>query len=353
MKSVNMRSFRFVLRVESSFVVPIISGRSRNSLVHNFSSSPSSSQVEITKHLNDAESIPSCYDTENATVLVDSLLAKTKSLMQQSGSLASHHFIAFSGGVDSSLAAALVHRIGNDFDSIQVQAVLGISAAVPAEQRDLASRVAHQIGIPLQQVLTKEGTDPTYIANEGQACLACKTHLYSTLQAIYASVSSGESVQLYNGTNADDLQDPTRVGLIAAQRFQVLSPLQHISKDQVRLAARQLGLLNWNYAASPCLRSRLALGVHATRDHLERIERAERFVRQRLMHTNENIAFDETSNLRVRLLAKNRVCIELDEGIALEYAHEHVVSWKDFLEKELEFASVQVRGFRSGSVAIN
>ena len=341
-----MTSFRRLLlvrRIESSR--PIVDRRTGKH--SRFSSLPLSSHVEITKHQNISES--SVYDTEHATALVDSLLEHTKSLLQQPNG-ASHHFIAFSGGVDSSLTAALVHRVGMDAQC-DVRAVLGVSPAVPTEQRDLAARVAQQIGIPLQHVLTEEGTDPTYIANAGQACLACKTHLYSTLHAIYASVDdSRDSVQLYNGTNAEDVQDPTRVGLIAAQQFQVLSPLQHIRKDQVRLAARHLGLLNWNYAASPCLRSRLALGVPATRDHLERIEQAERFVRQKLFQA-DGICFDETSNLRVRLLAKNRVCIEVDAGDVLEYAHEHVASWNAFLQKEFQFAAVQVREFRSGSVA--
>jgi uncharacterized protein (TIGR00268 family) len=302
--------------------------------------SPFSSQVEITTHQKSLEAtFTSSYDTQQATALVDSLLKHTASLLQH----ASHHVIAFSGGVDSSLTAALVHRL------VEARAVLGISAAVPAEQRELAVRVAAQIGIPLQCVPTDEGTDPMYLENAGQACLACKTHLYSTLQAIYASVDD-ESVQLYNGTNAEDVQDPTRVGLIAAQRFRVQSPLLHINKNEVRLAARHLGLLNWNYAASPCLRSRLAFGVPATRDHLERIEKAERFVRQQL--AEPTVLLDETSNVRVRLLAQNRVCIEVDEGELLEYAQEHVKRWKPYLQVELQFAAVQVRAFRSGSVAL-
>ncbi|GAX26230.1 hypothetical protein FisN_16Lh056 [Fistulifera solaris] len=294
-------------------------------------SSSFSSPVEITTYRTTSQS----YDTQQATALVDSLLEYTQSLIQNA---THHHVIAYSGGVDSSLTAALVHRVAP-----QARAILGLSPAVPIEQRDLAVRVAAQIGIPLQFVYTHEGNDPLYIQNAGQACFACKTHLYSTLKAVYASVD--DAVQLYNGTNADDTKDPTRVGLLAAQHFRVQSPLLFVDKQQVRLAARHMGLLNWNFAASPCLRSRLALGVPATRDHLKRIEQAERFVRQQL-------GVDETCNVRVRLLAQNRVCIEVDEGELLEYAHKNVIKWKPYLEEELQFAAVQVRAFRSGSVAV-
>jgi PP-loop superfamily ATP-utilizing enzyme len=39
---------------------------------------------------------------------------------------------------------------------------------------------------------------------------------------------------IYNGTNADDKLDPTRLGLIAASEFQVVSPLETLTKQEVR-----------------------------------------------------------------------------------------------------------------------
>ena len=44
--------------------------------------------------------------------------------------------------------------------------------------------------------------------------------------------------------------------------FHVASPLGTLTKNQVQDASKRLGLPNWNHAAaSPCLRSRLALDV--------------------------------------------------------------------------------------------
>lgn len=84
---------------------------------------------------------------------------------------------------------------------------------------------------------------------------------------------------LFNGTNAEDRVDPTRVGLVAAEHFAVSSPIDALTKDEVRTVARHLGLPNWRHAASPCLRSRLALGVAATDEALRRVEQAEDAVR--------------------------------------------------------------------------
>ena len=312
--------------------------------------SSSQNQVKVTRHLqrhkNEASSPvaspPLDLYLQATTRLVDDLLATTRQLMGSDRNIP-QHLIAFSGGVDSSLAAALVNQ-SHDASMERVQAVLGISPAVPTEQVDLAERVAEHLGIDFLKVPTTEGQDETYLANEGKACLACKTHLYSTLQAI---VQHGEnahnSFRLYNGTNADDRQDPTRLGLVAARDFHVQSPLRDLTKDQVRHVARHLGLFNWNYAASPCLRSRLALGVTATAQHLELMARAERMVRQRL----GDRLVDETTNLRVRLLAGHRVRIEIDEPLVDATLDQ---DWSD-LQTIGGFADVSVQAFRSGSVA--
>ena len=303
--------------------------------------------VQVTHHDNSGrrqEESHSTYslDRQAMTDQVDALLRSTREMMGPHS--VPQHLIAFSGGVDSSLTAALVQQI-HDPNTERVQAVLGISPAVPPEQIDLAVRVADQLGVDLKQVPTSEGGDETYLANEGKACLACKTHLYSTLQVIIThSEHAHASFRLYNGTNADDRKDPTRLGLIAAREFDVFSPLQDLTKDQVRQVARHLGLFNWNYAASPCLRSRLALGVTATAQHLQLMARAERFVRHRLGPE----LLDETTNLRVRLLAGHNVCIEIDAPLVDVTMSEDWIILKNLGD----FNDVSVRAFKSGSVAV-
>ncbi|CAJ1938288.1 unnamed protein product [Cylindrotheca closterium] len=276
-------------------------------------------------------------DRVDATNLVDELLRYTRSLMDGSH----HHIIAYSGGIDSSLVAALVKESAQDNE--RVRAVLGLSRAVPVEQVTLAEEVAGFIGIALEKIHTTESSDEMYIENSGQACLACKTHLYSCLDSVFehTGAEAGDR-KLYNGTNSDDLNDPTRLGLIAADSFSVQSPLRLTTKENVRLAAKLLGLPNWNYAASPCLRSRLALGVEAIPQHLERIEQAERHVRQ-------SLSLDPTNNLRVRLLAKGKAMVEVEDKALID-AKDSLKLWNSFF-RELGFSSVDVRAFKSGSVA--
>ena len=267
--------------------------------------------------------------------LVEQLLAYTRQLMQGY----SHHVVAFSGGVDSSLVLKLLLQAASPTD--QVQAILGLSNAVSNEQLDQAKLISKHIGAPLVIVHTQEGSDDIYLANAGQACLACKTHLYSSLQAVLDHVDPA-TTRLYNGTNANDTQDPTRLGLLAARNFDVQSPLEFTTKEQVRRAAQQLNLPNHHTAASPCLRSRLALGVHATSKHLTMIQHAESRVRQ-------DLTLPETVNMRVRLLTNARARVEVDANYITQ-AEKFLDTWNLYFY-ELGFISVSIKLFQSGSVA--
>ena len=158
----------------------------------------------------------------------------------------------------------------------------------PASQLATARGVAEAIGIPLREVSTDEGAVPEYVANEGESCLHCKDELYATLRAVALDAERKETAKrfassrrcsnrrrsnrrthvvracvLYNGTNLDDRFDETRLGLVSAKAHGVRSPLFATPKTRVRELARVAGLPNWNLAAAPCLRSRLAFGVPA------------------------------------------------------------------------------------------
>ena len=130
------------------------------------------------------------------------------------------NIVAYSGGVDSSLVALLVHRA---FPSNSM-ACLGVSASLPSEQLKLARGVAAHIGIALREVTPGEGVNPEYVANQGQSCYHCKAHLYTALEVLAAAVGGEANMKgargklsLFNGTNSDDTKDATRVGLAAAK----------------------------------------------------------------------------------------------------------------------------------------
>ena len=184
-------------------------------------------------------------------------------------------------------------------------AVTAVSPSLPLRQLDQARSVAKAIGVAFKEVKTDEHEIAEYRMNQGESCFHCKTTLYAALSredTLLRSLSGAAGVELFNGTNKDDLADLTRVGLVAARDFNVHSPLQVLSKEEVRVLARDMGLPNAEAAASPCLRSRLARGVEASVAHLAFVEMAEGVV-------IEALELEANENMRVRMLSKERLRI--------------------------------------------
>lgn len=177
--------------------------------------------------------------------------------------------VAFSGGIDSSLVLKLAH----DELETQVVAVTAVSPTFPAVELEATKRIAAEIGACHRLVETDQLQIPEFIRNDASRCYHCKTDLYSllgTLRQEYAARC------IVDGTNVDDLGDD-RPGLKAAREWGVRSPLleAELSKADIRAAARELGLSNWDKPAAACLSSRVPRGITITRSTLSRVERAE------------------------------------------------------------------------------
>jgi pyridinium-3,5-biscarboxylic acid mononucleotide sulfurtransferase len=181
--------------------------------------------------------------------------------------------VAFSGGVDSSLVAAVAARALG----ARALAVTAVSPAVAAGELDGARRVADHIGIALETIATDELARDGYRRNGRDRCYFCKTELYDALAAL--ATDRGYAA-LLSGANADDAGD-WRPGLRAAAEHGVRHPLLEAgaTKQDVRALARELRLPSANKPATPCLASRIPYGTAVDPEALARIDRAERAVR--------------------------------------------------------------------------
>jgi uncharacterized protein len=177
--------------------------------------------------------------------------------------------VAFSGGVDSSLVAALAARALGD----RALAVTAVSPALATGELDGAREVARAIGIAHEEVTTDELAREGYVRNDRDRCYHCKTELYESLGALAAR--RGFPAVL-SGANADDVGD-WRPGLRAAAEHGVVHPLLEagVTKAEVRALARELGIPSAEKAASPCLASRLPYGTPVDPAALRQVDRAE------------------------------------------------------------------------------
>lgn len=244
--------------------------------------------------------------------------------------------VALSGGVDSSLVAAISARaIGPD----NVTAVTAVSPSYPEGELDGARSLANELGVAHRVIETHEVERESYARNDELRCFHCKTELYSTLSRIAAI--AGPGVAVLAGANADDLAD-VRPGLRAATQHGVRNPLleEHVGKTEVRAIARQLKLSVADKPALACLSSRVATGIRITPKLLSRVDRAEQAVRQ--------LGFDQVRIRHRGTAATIEVPVEdltrLREHAALDglLADLRALGWDD--------VSLDLAGYRQGSL---
>ncbi|TCJ18465.1 ATP-dependent sacrificial sulfur transferase LarE [Rubrobacter taiwanensis] len=184
--------------------------------------------------------------------------------------------VAFSGGVDSSLAlAAAVRTLGPE----RVLAVTSDNETYLPSELEPAREFAESLGVEHLIVETRELDNPDYARNPANRCYFCKSTLYSDLARLAAE--RGYACVI-DGANADDEGD-YRPGRQAARELGVVSPLSEagLSKEEVRELARHLGLPTWDKPALACLSSRFPYGQKITPEKLQQVARAEEYLRSR------------------------------------------------------------------------
>ena len=183
--------------------------------------------------------------------------------------------VAFSGGVDSSLALAVAARA---LPKHRVLAVTSNNETYLPSELDLARTFVESLGVEHFVVNTRELDDPNYASNPTNRCYFCKSTLYSDLAKLaeekgYACV--------VDGANKDDEGD-YRPGRKAAKELGVVSVLSEaaMTKAEVRELAKHLGLPTWDKPALACLSSRFPYGQEITPEKLSQVARAEEFLRR-------------------------------------------------------------------------
>jgi uncharacterized protein len=185
-----------------------------------------------------------------------------------------HVCVAYSGGVDSSLVAAIAHeQLGE-----QALAITGVSPSLAPHLLLEARQQAAWLGMRHREVSTLELEDPSYTSNPQDRCYACKRELHRHLAPIAAEACGA---LVLDGVNQDDLGDH-RPGIAAAKEAGVRSPLAElgITKATVRRLSWALGFPWWDKPAQPCLASRFPYGESISSERLQRVGQAEAWLIQ-------------------------------------------------------------------------
>jgi uncharacterized protein len=247
--------------------------------------------------------------------------------------------VAFSGGVDSSVAlAAAVRALGPG----NTAALTAVSPSLPAAELAAARAFCAALGVEHHTPATGELDVADYQRNDPRRCYFCKSVLLDTASELAASHGFAEVV---TGTNASDVTAGFRPGIRAAAERGARTPLADLglTKPAVRAIARLWQLSTWDKPAAPCLASRVAYGITVTPARLARIERAEAAVRSRLHGRGQAVR-----DLRVRDLGKT-VRLELDAE-AVDSARRDPGVLSTIRAAGFGDVPVEVEAFRSGSL---
>ncbi|MET7704777.1 ATP-dependent sacrificial sulfur transferase LarE [Micromonospora sp. NPDC005413] len=245
--------------------------------------------------------------------------------------------VAFSGGVDSSVALAAAVRA---LDPADVAAVTAASAAVPAAEVAAARDFCGRLGVAHHVLGTREMDVEGYRENGPRRCYFCKSTLIDAVRGLADRLGFQTVV---TGTNASDVVAGFRPGIAAAAERAARTPLADLALDKptVRAIARLWGLDTAAKPAAACLASRIAYGVTISPARLARVELAELAAR-RLLDPHGVV------DLRVRDLG-DRVRLEVDAP-AVERARTDQRLAAAIRAAGFPDVPLTVEAFRSGSM---
>lgn len=245
--------------------------------------------------------------------------------------------LALSGGVDSSLLAALIGKCAAE-NGTKAYGVTFDTVLHPAADMEAARKAAEEGRLLHKVIAVNELEFDTIKKNPKDRCYICKKGLFQKLKAF--AEDHGISM-IYEGSNYDDLSQ-YRPGMRAVKELGISSPLlEHgLTKKEIREWASQLGISSASRPSSPCMATRLPYGEELNLFNLRRIEAAEEALKE--------LGFGV---IRVRLhkdVARLEIPVE-----QLSQAVEQAVLIKNILKAlDFRYITLDLEGFRSGSMDI-
>ncbi|MDD3407529.1 MAG: ATP-dependent sacrificial sulfur transferase LarE [Methanomicrobium sp.] len=240
--------------------------------------------------------------------------------------------IAYSGGTDSSLLAAVAVDILGD-------KAIGIflnSPLVSEREYKDALKTAKKLRLKLEVADFNPFSSEGFDDNSKSRCYLCKSGIAKKIKEI---AKTHEITDIADGLNYSDLFE-YRPGIKACDEEGILHPFveANITKDDIHEIARELKFSFADKPSSACLASRIPYGDKITPEKLKMVEEA------------EDILFDlGFENFRVRV-HKYIARIEILPGDFEEFLKNRNLIIEKFKIIGFAYICLDIEGFRSGSL---
>jgi uncharacterized protein len=242
--------------------------------------------------------------------------------------------VAFSGGVDSTFLLKTAH----DLLENKVIAVTVRSYSFPKRELNEAIAFCKKEGITHIICDSEELDIEGFSHNPTNRCYLCKKELFSKIWNIAKEKGIKNVVE---ASNIDDNRD-YRPGHIAVSELEVKSPLRYanLTKDEIRVLSKKLGLSTWDKQSFACLSSRFPYGDKITVEAMAMVDKAEQTLldmglRQVRVRHHNNLARIETDERGLEIIMNKNNREEIHNKL-----------------KDLGYVyiSVDLLGYRTGSM---
>lgn len=240
--------------------------------------------------------------------------------------------VAFSGGVDSALLAAVATDV---LGPAAAHCVTAVSPSLAGAEEADCRALAQEWGLRWSPVVTQEMERAAYRVNDTDRCFHCKAELMD----VVGPIAIAEQATVVLGVNVDDLGDH-RPGQRAAADAGAEFPLVTVgfTKADVRSASRELGLRTWDKPAAACLASRVPYGTEVSVGILSAVDRAEAALHRLGFRQVRVRHYGDTARIEVELADLGAVVDRRDEVVAAVSAAGY------------RYVTLDLEGFRSGNL---
>ena len=242
--------------------------------------------------------------------------------------------VAFSGGVDSTFLLKVAHEELRD----KCMAVTAMSCSFPKRELEEAKAFCQKEGIHHIVVESEELEIEGFCQNPKNRCYLCKRELFEKI----SQIAEKEGIEaIVEGSNMDDNGD-YRPGLQAVAELGVKSPLRAcgLSKQDIRVLSKELGLPTWEKQSFACLSSRFVYGETISREKLSMVDRAEQLLLDMGFH-----------QVRVRIhgsIARIEILPFEFEKILQEETRKEI--YEKFKSFGFSYVTLDLLGYRTGSM---
>ncbi len=274
------------------------------------------------------ETLTSLYCLLCSPMSIEDKMHSTKEALKERGSA----LVAFSGGVDSSVLAALAYRALGD----HALAVTADAPTLAPGELEGAKKVAKEIGIRHIVIYYDELKEPEFAKNPVDRCYYCKKGLIRELKKIAQQRGINTIIE---GTNYSDLKGH-RPGHRAVTEEGIYNPYIEfgVTKEEIREMAHKFKLSVADKPSMACLSSRFPYGHTITREALKRVGEAEAYLRK--MGFEVVRVRDHGGIARIEIMTDEMTrFLEMRDAVAAE-----------FKKLGFSYVTLDLIGFRSGSM---